>query len=381
MSRQNYPNTPLQSAASTSWSDIKFGPSGLYTLRQHIGTLEHARGIYLQHQDRFFASDIAWFASGCHKDGRHQVPSDHFYPDYLHNGDGSTLGQRNELRSSTRELLFDLATLSDHSFAGSTLVVQVDGTSASGTRYIPEHLKAHVYLPQAITTENPECHSTIAHIVQLFLESIGTKTVARWHSATKVTPGFNWSFNYSSEPTRRANPSAPLMPPPTAWGASSYVFLGQPHGYLSMDSDSCAHMNCEQKLVDLQQALEDSEMRSRELTCEVDHLQLKIAELSMSNLRFGADDTTSRRKNVSSLPQYSQLHSAFPSPTKMSPEAFTPSPSKSGRIASVVPKMEIPHIQRFGSKLAPNHPLPLHAKGCRSVASVPNQQHSLPSMT
>jgi hypothetical protein len=62
-----------------AWSDLKFNPVGLYSLRQHLGMLSDQRGIFTRYQQSFFASDLAWFAAGASKDKTHHVQPNTFH--------------------------------------------------------------------------------------------------------------------------------------------------------------------------------------------------------------------------------------------------------------------------------------------------------------
>src|ERR1700678_1039496 len=69
----------VASAQPLAWSDLKFNPLGLYSLRQRLGLLSDQRGIFTRYQQSFLASDIAWFAAGASEDKKHHVHPNTFH--------------------------------------------------------------------------------------------------------------------------------------------------------------------------------------------------------------------------------------------------------------------------------------------------------------
>jgi hypothetical protein len=74
----------IHSASSTGgpllpWSELKFNPVGLCNLRNRLGRFPKEPGIFTRHQERFLASDIAWFAAGASDDDNHHVKPDTFH--------------------------------------------------------------------------------------------------------------------------------------------------------------------------------------------------------------------------------------------------------------------------------------------------------------
>lgn len=95
------------------WSDLKFNPLGLYNLRRRLGALHREPGVFMRYKANFLSSDLAWFASGMHKDGQHATPRDTYHPLFLtareHTGTGEPATKlRNKLRDAVRDEIFDL---------------------------------------------------------------------------------------------------------------------------------------------------------------------------------------------------------------------------------------------------------------------------------
>jgi hypothetical protein len=60
------------------------------------------------------------------------------------------------------------------------MVIHVDGTTPLQVPALLEYLKAHVYMPPNLVNEFTDSHSTIATIVQSFIETLRVSTVIRW---------------------------------------------------------------------------------------------------------------------------------------------------------------------------------------------------------
>jgi hypothetical protein len=95
------------------WSELKFNPVGLYSLRRRLGFLSQEPGIFNQYQQSFLALDIAWFAAGASEDGQHRVNRDTFHPSFSIFRESSPTGTagttlRANLRQHIRQIIFDL---------------------------------------------------------------------------------------------------------------------------------------------------------------------------------------------------------------------------------------------------------------------------------
>jgi hypothetical protein len=99
-----------------AWSDLKFNPLGLYSLRQRIGMLCDQRGIFTRYQQSFLASDIAWFAAGASEDKSHDVQQNTFHSLFGVSRENTPTGAsgnrlRAGVRQHVRQLTFDLVRL------------------------------------------------------------------------------------------------------------------------------------------------------------------------------------------------------------------------------------------------------------------------------
>jgi hypothetical protein len=107
---------PVASAQPLAWSDLKFNPLGLYSLRQRLGLLSDQRGIFTRYQQSFLASDIAWFAAGASEDKKHHVHPNTFHSLFGVSRENTPTGvPGNKLRAGVRQhlrqLTFDLVCL------------------------------------------------------------------------------------------------------------------------------------------------------------------------------------------------------------------------------------------------------------------------------
>ena len=118
----------------------------------------------------------------------------------------------------------------DRVSGGSTLIMHVNGTSIPGAPARPEFLKAHVYFPPSLVSNHPNLKDPIKCLVQSFIETVGTQTVANWTAAARNQ--FNYSLNAPSHSVR-PNAQAPTFPTPEP-GTSHYIFLGQPASQSSL---------------------------------------------------------------------------------------------------------------------------------------------------
>jgi hypothetical protein len=69
------------------------------------------------------------------------------------------------------------APLWDHAYGGFTMVLHMDVMTPPKAMAVPEHLKAHVYLPSNLVNKFTDSHESIACIIQLFIEAVGVPTV------------------------------------------------------------------------------------------------------------------------------------------------------------------------------------------------------------
>jgi hypothetical protein len=108
--------------------------------------------------------------------------------------------------------------------------LEIEGVLTPGAPALPECVKADVYLPPVIMNEHPEAHTTIAQIVQNFIESVGVPMIHCWTHAGKKC---GWTLSQSGHVYTQLTPSLhPLVPSPIP-GTSHYLFYGRPHGSLS----------------------------------------------------------------------------------------------------------------------------------------------------
>jgi hypothetical protein len=107
------------------------------------------------------------------------------------------------------------------------MILHMDGTTPPKAMAIPEHLKAHVYLPPNLVNEFADSHEPIAHIVQSFIEAVGVPTVIRWRRAAALN---GWSLSQTGNFPIPSLSHLPLIPEPTKPTSSYYVFPGRPYG-------------------------------------------------------------------------------------------------------------------------------------------------------
>ena len=129
------------------------------------------------------------------------------------------------------------ATMADRAYGGATMIMHVDGTLAPGAPPLPEYIKANVYIPPPILDENLTPPSSIARVVQQFIEDVGVPAAIRWKSAASLM----WKFKdggQSAPPPK--NPDSPLIPLPVTDTSSHRIFFGRPFGSLQDDTSlSC----------------------------------------------------------------------------------------------------------------------------------------------
>ncbi|KAJ7683510.1 hypothetical protein B0H14DRAFT_3535115 [Mycena olivaceomarginata] len=183
----------------------------------------------------FFAADLAFLASGASEDGHHTIEADKFFKqfhdlyDSLPKGpDGQTA--RREFGDSIRTLIFDLVTQWDRATGGTTMVIHSPGTTIPNAPLVPEHLKAHVYLPPRFIKEHPETHATITYLVQTYIEHIGIPTARDWRMRAKKI----WPLTQRGHFSAEVDLPTTLVPVPLVRSAL-YVFQGHPWGDLKLE--------------------------------------------------------------------------------------------------------------------------------------------------
>ncbi|KAJ7709315.1 hypothetical protein B0H14DRAFT_3172441 [Mycena olivaceomarginata] len=132
-----------------TFRQLRFSPLGLYDLRRRLGVQPSEPGIFQRFRNRFLTSDIAWFAGGA-------------------TSPLALWGMKLEKRSTKRmqHAVFDLATLWDRTFGGTTMIMHVEGTTVPNTPTEPQFLRAATYLPPGFT----------------FIEAVGVPTVQQWRA-------------------------------------------------------------------------------------------------------------------------------------------------------------------------------------------------------
>lgn len=113
------------------------------------------------------------------------------------------------------------------------MVIHVDGTTPPHMLALPEYLKAHVYMPPNLVDEFTDSHSTIASIVQSFIETLGVPTVMHWQQAAVNN---NWSLTQTGNLPVPSINDLPVIPNPTTPSSLYYIFPGRPYGSLQMVS-------------------------------------------------------------------------------------------------------------------------------------------------
>ncbi|KAJ6629672.1 hypothetical protein B0H10DRAFT_1293488 [Mycena sp. CBHHK59/15] len=179
---------------------------------------------------RFLASDVAWFAGGVSTDGRHLGNGFHQeFIDLRERLPTNSYEARKHLNLRIQHTVFDLATLWDRTFGGSTIVLHVEGTTAPNTPVLPEFLRCTAYLPPSFLAQNPASHGPIAHIAQTFIESVGVPTVNQW---VRHARAHGWSLTQTGPRPQPNRTPRTLVPAPDSRDSSHYKFLGRPVGAL-----------------------------------------------------------------------------------------------------------------------------------------------------
>ncbi|KAJ6617184.1 hypothetical protein B0H10DRAFT_2034436 [Mycena sp. CBHHK59/15] len=308
----------------TPWATLRFGLLGLYDLRRHLGVLKLQPGVFLQNQSRFLASDIAWFAGGASTDGCH-IPDSGFFPEFDDVRETLPVGTvgsnaRKDLNMRIQHVVFDLATLWDRSFGGSTIVLHVEGTTVPNTPVQPEYLRCTAYLPPSLVADNPTSHGPIAQIAQTFIESVGVPTVNKWFSNARAR---GWPLTQSGNGARRNPTSTTLIPEPNGGDSAHYKFLGRPVGALDEILGTAAPRPVvfipDDDDEDLRERLGDAEARSRESLTRIVQLEEQADILVSQVAALEAALAAERHSN-------SLLRSALNAPTQSAPS--TPSRSR-----------------------------------------------------
>ncbi|KAJ7867213.1 hypothetical protein B0H14DRAFT_3590365 [Mycena olivaceomarginata] len=220
-------------AQPPAFNSLKFHPLGLFDLRRHLGALPRHPGIFERYRSRFLTSDIAWFAAGASTDGRHFPQQPGFFPEFddlrlsLPAGEAGGTA-RKAFGERIRTLIFDLATLWDRVFGGTTMILHIEGTTVPNTPSLPEYLRCSAYLPPSFIANNPGRHPDIARIVQLFIESVGVPTVQAWRDNAHLR---GWPLNQAGPSPHQNTPGTILIPNPRP-NSAHYTFLGRPVGAL-----------------------------------------------------------------------------------------------------------------------------------------------------
>ncbi|KAF8223504.1 hypothetical protein L208DRAFT_1517100 [Tricholoma matsutake] len=134
-----------------AWSELKFNPVRLYSLCHHLGLIPQEPGIFQRYQQLFLAADLVWFAAGLSEDNHHGLNRDTFHAAFQVFRENTPAGKRgntlwSNLCQDIRQLIFDLATMLDRVYGGSTMMLYVEGAMVPGAPVLPEYLKADIYL-------------------------------------------------------------------------------------------------------------------------------------------------------------------------------------------------------------------------------------------
>ncbi|KAK6980890.1 hypothetical protein R3P38DRAFT_2579420, partial [Favolaschia claudopus] len=137
---------------------------------------------------------------------------------------------RKALSGELQSAVFDMATLWDRAYGGTTMVLHIDGTTVPNTPALPEYLRASVHLPPRLVARHPASHGPIAQIVQMFIESVGVPTVQQWRADANSR---GWPLTQGGDGSS-ANPISPILVPTPASNSSHYKFFGRAAGVLDL---------------------------------------------------------------------------------------------------------------------------------------------------
>ncbi|KAJ6620824.1 hypothetical protein B0H10DRAFT_1945854 [Mycena sp. CBHHK59/15] len=187
--------------------------------------------VFPQYQTRFRTADFGWFAGGASTDGQHIPVPNTFFSEFDQLRQSLPIGPvGNEARKMFHEeiqhAVFDMATLWDRTFSGTTMIMHVEGTTVPNTPALIQYLRCATYLPPSFIADNPASHGPIARIVQTFLKCVGVPTVQKWHSNANAR---GWPLTQPGPGAHANTPSNTLIPQP-APGSTHYKFLGRPSG-------------------------------------------------------------------------------------------------------------------------------------------------------
>ncbi|KAJ7175612.1 hypothetical protein C8R46DRAFT_1214082 [Mycena filopes] len=349
-----------------AWQQLRFGPLGLYDLRRRLGVFSGEPGVFETYSDRFFASDIAWFAAGASTDGAHRIGQPGFHPEFnaiwqsLPSGRVGNEAKR-ALGGRIQQLLFDLATIWDRALGGTTMILHSDGTTIPNTPAAPQYLQASAYLPPGFVASHSGSHASIARIAQIFIEAVGVPTVQQWR-ANALHRG--WSLTTTGTGGLPNPPSNDLIPAPLN-DSAHYRFFGRPTGaldtllataaqamspahpppliFIGDDDDNVFDASTASLLDALERAsyaeaqAHERQQRINELRQEVDILtaQLEFARRSAHT----APSTPVRTQATVTSPQRTPRRS--PAPSTRHPPPYSPSPSTNPRSprAAVPPRV------------------------------------------
>ncbi|KAJ6544860.1 hypothetical protein DFH09DRAFT_1088398 [Mycena vulgaris] len=277
----------------TPWDNLQFTPFGAYEVCRHLRAQMDAAGHFNRSRQKFLVADIAYVAAGTSDDGRHMVMGDLFFDEFHHLYDSlppQKLGKEawKVFAGRIRRLVFDLVTMWDPVYGGTTIVIHANGTTVPNAPLVLEQLKAYCYIPPTFVADHPETHPVIASIVQTFIEHISIPTAADWlHRARRI-----WPMSQTGHLTSIVLPTA-LVPPATSSRSSYYLFSGRPMGSLPAPPPpvptSTAAPPPEDKIhvFQLTQEMEHT-LQTSQLNKELDEMALKVQRLE-GELRAAKD--------------------------------------------------------------------------------------------
>ncbi|KAJ7841161.1 hypothetical protein B0H14DRAFT_3457588 [Mycena olivaceomarginata] len=208
------------SRETLAFRNLRFSPLGLYDLRRRLGVYPGEPGVFQRFRNRFLTSDIAWFAGGASTDNKHVPPTPGFFPEFTTLRETLPTGPvgneaRKVLNERMQHAIFDLATLWDRTFGGTTMIMHVEGTTMPNTPTEPQFLRAAT-------------HAAIARIAQTFIEAVGVPTVQQWRANALL---HGWSLTQPG-PGASPNGTTPYLIPPPPPGSAHFKFFGRPVGAL-----------------------------------------------------------------------------------------------------------------------------------------------------
>ncbi|KAJ7860597.1 hypothetical protein B0H14DRAFT_3622342 [Mycena olivaceomarginata] len=216
-----------------TFRQLRFSPLGLYDLRRRLGVQPSEPGIFQRFRNRFLTSDIAWFAGGASTDSKHVPTTPGFFPEFTALRDSLPTGPvGNEARKALNERMqhavFDLATLWDRTFGGTTMIMHVEGTTVPNTPTEPQFLRAATYLPPGFVAAHPASHAAITRIAQTFIEAVDVPMVQQWRANALLR---GWLLTQPG-PGASPNGTVPFLIPTLPPGSAHYKFFGHPVGAL-----------------------------------------------------------------------------------------------------------------------------------------------------